>query len=109
MTFEARLSDNFAIDGLDIYIALKDGPDSRRILRIHGPHAIGWEELEPQTATEPTLSLPGEAARALLDVLLRHYEGASDVHTVRSDLLHERGRVDSLMNVLARIAEAARR
>jgi hypothetical protein len=101
--FDVRVSDDFIIDGLAIWVSLKDG-DSRRVLRLGGDRGHEWQQVEPATATEPTLQLPGEAARALLDALLRHYEGASDMHTVRSDLLHERGRVDKLIDVISQIA-----
>jgi hypothetical protein len=97
---EIRLSDDFMIDGLAIYISDKQAGQSRYILRLRENGTQDWEQLDPATMTEPTLKLPGEAARALLDALLRHYEGASDMHTVRSDLLHERARVDKLTDAI---------
>ena len=59
-----------------------------------------------QIVSEPavTIALDDDEARALLDALLRHYQGASDMHTVRSDLLHERARVDKLTEAIIRIA-----
>jgi hypothetical protein len=76
---------------------------------------IRWEPFDPQnmlagTDTGLTFRLQDEAARALLDALLRHYQGASDMHTVRSDLLHERGRVDNLIKFVQDIiVQAAQR
>jgi hypothetical protein len=104
MTFEVRISDDFMIDGVAIYIAIKDGPGSRRLLRLHEDGSQEWKEIAPLTTTEPTLKIPGEAAQALLDSLLRHYQGASDMHTVRADLLNERNRVDKLSSALMQIA-----
>jgi hypothetical protein len=56
-------------------------------------------------ALEPTLTLHESAARSLLDDLLQHYQGATDLHTVRGDLLNERSRVDKMLNSLIKIAE----
>lgn len=105
---EVRLSDDFMIDGLAIYIADKHAGQSRRILRLREDGGHDWEQVDPAAMIEPTLKLQGEAARALLDALLRHYQGASDMHTVRSDLLHERGRVDRLIDVISQIAARRR-
>jgi hypothetical protein len=48
----------------------------------------------------PALRMPDEMARALLDALSAHYGGTSDTRTLRSDLLHERGRVDKVTGAL---------
>lgn len=102
---EVRVSDDFMIDGLAIYISQKVAGMGRQILRLHDNGTQGWELVEqPATITDPTLKLDGDSARALLDALLRHYQGASDMHTVRSDLLHERGRVDKLTDAVIAIA-----
>lgn len=100
---EVRVSDDFMMDGVAIHVSMKREGDARRILRLHDD-GQEWEAVEPMTAVEPTLKLQGDAARALLDALLRHYQGASDMHTVRSDLLHERGRVDKLTSGILQIA-----
>lgn len=55
--------------------------------------------------TTPTMLLTNDLARALLDALMRHYQGASDMHTVRADLLHERGRVDKLVTAVIDLAD----
>jgi len=101
---DVRVTDDFMIDGLAIYISIKDSPNARRLLRLREDGMQEWEQIDPLTRVEPTLKLPGEAARALLDTLLRHYQGASDMHTVRQDLLHERNRVDKLTSGLMQIA-----
>ena len=104
-TFDVRVTDDFMIDGLAVYITIRHSAVSRSIMRLHGDaNAVSWDDVEPAAQTEPTFKLPGEAARALLDALLRHYEGASDMRTVRSDLLHERGRVDKLIGTISQIA-----
>lgn len=101
---EVRVTDDFMIDGLAVYVSMKHSSTHRQIMHYHGENAVSWDDVDPVAITEPTLKLPGEAARALLDALLRHYQGASDMHTVRADLLHERDRVDKLTSGLLQIA-----
>jgi len=105
-TFEAHVSDDFMIDGVAVYISLKHD-HGRQILHISSDGTQEWADHEPLAPAEPTLKLPGEAARALLDALLRHYEGAPDMRTARQDLLHERGRVDKLTDAVIGIAQTA--
>lgn len=101
---EIRVTDDFMIDGLAVYIAIKHSSTNRQLMHLHGNGAVSWDDVDPVAITEPTFKLPGDAARALLDALLRHYQGASDMHTVRADLLHERGRVDKLTDAMIAIA-----
>jgi hypothetical protein len=42
----------------------------------------------------------GEEGQALTSALVRFYEGAPDMHLVRSDMLHERGRVDKMIEFI---------
>lgn len=44
--------------------------------------------------TPPTLRMPEDMARSLLDALSRHFGGSTDVQTLRGDYLAERKRVD---------------
>lgn len=104
MTFDVRVTDDYMIDGLAIYISSRDSPASRRLLHLGDDGRHDWDQIDPSAVAEPTLKLNGEAARALLDALMRHYEGASDMHTARADLLHERGRADRLISALIYIA-----
>jgi hypothetical protein len=77
------------------------------ILRLAGdPIHAGWERIEDSAAeVRPTLTLGHEEARALLDGLAEHYQGASDTRLLRQDRDHERGRVDKLLDVVAEIAK----
>lgn len=100
---EAYVQRNFAWDGVDIYIS-EGGQGARYLLKADGT----MEQMEPHAVvTSPTIRLPEPAARALLDQLLKFFEGATDLHTVRSDLLHERDQRDKLQDAITRIAEAA--
>ena len=66
-----------------------------------------WEPYDPNDlieAPEPTFRLPSEAGRALLDALMRHYNGAEDTRSLRRDYDAERKRVDDQAKVLADVA-----
>jgi len=102
---EVRVAEYLLLGGIAIQVSRKS-PGTRHILQIDGGMR-NWEEVPANPATNDpavTIALEDDEARALLDALLRHYQGASDMHTVRSDLLHERGRVDKLTEAIIRIA-----
>jgi len=60
--------------------------------------------VEPGRADVPTLSIPLDMARALLDALSAHFGGSGAGRELRGDYLHERGRVDNLIQTLSTIA-----
>lgn len=101
------VSDNFAFasDSVAIAILLVHGTDDRRIMQISPEGYHTWERVDPLAATRPTFTLPNDIGRAVLEQLLRHYQGAEDMHTVRGDLLHERGRVDRLITMYGDLAD----
>jgi len=92
------------VDGINVRMALRFGQDDIRIMKIseHG-HAT-WHSVEPAVDPGVTFQVSHDFGRALLDALLRYYQGASDMHTARADLLHERKRVDGLISTLSYIA-----
>lgn len=107
----AYIHDNYPFGGMSVAISVIDHPpegsrDIRpRILRL-GPagqqFAQSWDEIAADGAVgEPTLQLDGYAARALLDALSRHYEGAEDTRALRRDYDAERKRVDQLAGALS--------
>lgn len=55
-------------------------------------------EVIPANAAAPTLRIPDEVARPLLDALANHYGGTSDSRTLRRDYEAERARVDKLID-----------
>lgn len=63
-------------------------------------------EAEHGTQLPPTLRIPDHIGRALLDALAAHYGGTTEVQTTRKDLLHERGRVDKMIDHLIKRGEA---
>lgn len=103
---QARVSDYMLMDGVAVMITDKREGGNRRVRRFHrDTNVVEWEEItDPAIGVEATMILSNDEARALLDALLRHYQGASDMHTVRSDLLHERARVDKLTDAVIEAA-----
>ena len=102
------LSGDFMADGLRVAILNEyagdiDTPPQRRILRLDTDGGR-WEQVEPAVITEPTLTLPDEAARALLEELTRYYHGVEDTRALRRDYDAERGRVDALLAAVTDLA-----
>ncbi len=102
----AQISDSFILDGIAVRISLHTSWGDVKILKFREDGSVIFETYEVGTLADPgvTFALQNEYARALLDALLRYYQGASDMHTIRADLLHERGRVDNLIRVVSEIA-----
>lgn len=100
------ISDHFQVDGITVTMGVRFDQGHAQILHFTEEGYITREMLEGVgiAAEHPTMTIPHDFARALLDALLRYYQGASDMHTVRSDLLHERGRVDNLIRVVSELA-----
>src|SRR6266704_3952615 len=88
----------FANDSVHILMGMRFGNDRTRMMRIGEDGRHHFEDVESHQTTGATMEIPRDFAIALLNALLRHFEGASDMHTVRADLLHERGRVDKMMD-----------
>lgn len=97
----------FAMDGIAVRMSLHYGTQDIMVGRIGEQGRMRFEPYDVGTLEDPgvTFIIPDEFARALLEEMLRHYQGASDMHTVRADLLHERGRVDKLLNAVTEMAQ----
>ena len=91
---------------LAIRIVRRVDTETLRVARVNSQGGwLDWEERPRNGLIEgATIVMTDEVARALLDALIRHYQGASDMHTVRADLLHERKRVDELTGALIGLA-----
>lgn len=101
-------------DSLRIYIIDRQEYGARRLLRtVEDGTAMRWDELEPDNAAvvdaepAPTFQLPYDSGRALLESLMRYYNGAEDTRQLRKDYEAERKRVDMLANSLVDIARAS--
>ncbi|MCW2904125.1 MAG: hypothetical protein JWO67_6390 [Streptosporangiaceae bacterium] len=64
-----------------------------------------WVEVHPAEHIPPTLTVPDDVGRALLDSLVRHYHGAEDTRALRKDYDDERSRNDRLTGTLATMGE----
>lgn len=105
-----HISDSFAADGLNIGIVASFDDGGRSLLRVeyapseeseHTAHTgHSWERIDTLVVNPPSLVLPHEIARSLLDALLRRYEGSQDHHTLRADLVYERSRRERLETAL---------
>lgn len=91
MTIRAYVNDSLMMFG-SLHVAIIDQDESghvRRILRSSSDSLVApweWEEIDHNAGdVAPTLRLPGEAGRALLDALVRHYDGGEDTRRLRAD------------------------
>lgn len=91
MTIRAYVNDNLTMFG-SLHVAIVDQDENgrvHRILRSSGSSFVApweWEEIDHNAGdVTPTLRLPGEAGRALLDALVRHYDGGEDTRRLRAD------------------------
>jgi len=108
MTIQVAIIDDIMANGISIAIRNKREIGGGYLLatEIKGGR-IHWEFITDNDIREqrpPTLHLEEDVARALLDALMRHYQGSGDLRTTRADLLHERGRVDNLIGTVQYIA-----
>lgn len=104
---EVRISEpNFAFgsDSVAVFIIMKIDETTRKVMNMNPGGYVEWTPIDYPAGTEvrPTLLLQNDIGPLLLDALVRRYQGASDMHTVRADYLHERGRVDKLLDGLIR-------
>jgi hypothetical protein len=100
---QVRISEDMLADGISVWISRKPGEMPRQVLHVaEGGRWTEWADLDPHETgdVDPTIRLDDDLGRALLDALLRHYQGSGDYHTLRADYLHERGRVDRMIGVL---------
>lgn len=98
----AHVERNFARDTTDIYLAIRGGDSNLYVLRGDGTTQTidPAEQLTYDPGRQPTLRLPESVARSLLDALAAHFGGTSETQTLRKDYLHERGRVDKMIEHL---------
>jgi hypothetical protein len=101
----AHISEPFeGLSSLNVIIA--DHLEEGRVMVMHLDEngRVRWDECDRHAEPTPTLTLPMDTGRALLDALTRHYQGAEDTRQLRKDYERERTRVDEQAKVLADIA-----
>lgn len=104
------LQGHFLGDTLQVYIVDHQDHGIRRLLQMSDNDGTRWVELERDDGTRtddlaPTVQLPYDSGRTLLEALVRHYQGAEDTRQLRKDYDAERKRVDEQQKVIADIAK----
>jgi hypothetical protein len=92
----ARVETSFNHGGVAIHLGQKTE---------HGFLVVKQTQFELELAergvsSPPTFFLDDDMAKELLRALAKHYDSAYDTTHSREDFLHERGRVDKLINHL---------
>jgi hypothetical protein len=94
-------------DGVRIAV-LNKGDGTTHVARGLGAGGLlEWERTDGADAgswQDPTMVLPDDIARALMDELIRHYHGSSDTLALRRDYDHERQRYDKAVAALIELA-----
>ena len=89
MTIRAHINTDFTTFGsVRIWIADFEGDRPRRIMRHADQHHFPWEDIDDSVVgleVEPTFTLQEDVARALVDALVRHFQGAEDTRRLRQD------------------------
>lgn len=104
MSSELRvhITEGYFGDGIKVFVVRHLAHDDQQILRnTQDAGFTSWEHLEPNTDVDPTLTLNGEVGRALADALLRHYQGAEDMRSLRRDYDAALQRGDAQASVIA--------
>ena len=89
---------------LEVVIANHLDDNTVLIMRIDENGVTHWDAHDNSTPPRPTLHLPSDTGRILLDALTRHYQGAEDTRQLRHDYERERARVDKHAEALGDIA-----
>lgn len=110
--WRARVEDDYLNGSVRLLLARRSG-DALIYVTALGTDGFGAMETERvEVNMMPTnagrLRLPEDAARALYDALAQHFAGEAGTRQTRADLLHERGRVDKLIDVVSTVATQAR-
>lgn len=107
----AHVHDGWSVSPDSVMVSIVMHPpegsfDTRpRILRLGDAFTTAWDEIPADgTVTEPTMRIDHQSARALLDALARHYDGAEDTRALRRDYDAERKRNDKLTDAIIGLA-----
>lgn len=114
MTIRVRIREHPVSDCIDVFV-INDADHGRFLLHTEDSNTFRWTELPPPTAgltdgmLEPTVVLPFDTGRALLQALVEHYQGAEDTRALRRDYDAERKRVDAQAKAISDICVALAR
>lgn len=109
--WRARVEDDFLGGNVRLLIARRADEGAWLYVTQFGANDFGAMETERvENGAAPVnagrLRLPEDAARARYDALALHFAGEAGTRQARADLLHERGRVDKLIQVVSQVATA---
>lgn len=105
---EAYLNHGYMADTVRIFLVRKTDYGKHVLHYSHEDRRLSWDDIGEENTTDtpaPTIELPGEAARVLLESLVRFYQGSEDTRALRRDYDAERKRVDTQAQVIADIAQ----
>lgn len=91
--WRAYVEQNFAMQGISIYLGMSHS-DGMTMIK---PVMTELQTLPEGATAAPSLVMEDDLGRALLDALIMHYGGATNVRQLRADYDHERSRVDKLI------------
>lgn len=103
----AHITQKFWADTTAVYIV--EHSDHRYRLLQMDDGVVSWTEWTDDAVTrddKPSILLPHDSGRALLQALVEHYQGAEDTRALRRDYDAERKRVDHHVEVIADIARS---
>lgn len=106
--WRARIEDDYLNGNVRLLLAQRAGDALIYVTQL-GTDGFGAMETERvENGAAPTnadrLRLPEDAARALYDALAQHFAAEAGTRQTRADLMHERGRVDRLIDTVSTIA-----
>ena len=99
MTARAHVEAHFARGDLSIFLGWTTS-DSDTMRVVLPADFVVEEQTANTTVSAPSMRIPEDLARALLDALSQHFGGSSDVRSLRNDYDAERRRVDKLIGYL---------
>jgi hypothetical protein len=89
VTIRVHINTDFTMFGnVRIWVADFEGDRPRRIMRYTDQQHFPWEDIDDSAVgleVEPTFTLQEDVARALLDSLVTHFQGAEDTRRLRAD------------------------
>jgi hypothetical protein len=97
------VGDDPVSDSVRIVAGVRGGNLGSTYLAGIGENGVQLTHVEPG-AEGPSFAMPVELAQVLLDALAEHFGGTSVGRQARADFVHERGRVDKLIETVSTIA-----
>lgn len=97
----------FGADRLSIFLGQRIGNDGTRVVHFNPDGTMHWTDVPPLEASQASMEMPRDFAYALMCALVQHFDGAGDTRQLRADLLHERGRVDIMVNHIIAMGKQA--